>query len=112
MPGAQHLSDSHEFVDLLKLQNQQRGLIGAICAAPAVVLAKHGLLHGKNATCYPADKFTSQLHPYSNDEVVVDGHVVTSKGPGTAMHFSLKLVGMLFGHEREEALKREMIVRA
>jgi 4-methyl-5(b-hydroxyethyl)-thiazole monophosphate biosynthesis len=85
-------------------------LIGAICAAPAVVLAKHGLLQGHTATCYPGDKFVSQLPSHdSAHNVVVSGNIITSKGPGTAMEFSLKLVGALFGHEKEEQLKREMI---
>jgi len=35
--------------------------LGAICAAPAVVLASHKLLDNKIATCYPATKFISMI---------------------------------------------------
>eukprot|EP01040_Poterioochromonas_malhamensis_P001366 gene1366-1447_t len=109
MPGATHLSNNEALTTLLTSQNRHKKLIGAICAAPAVVLAKHGLLHEKSATCYPAEKFSSQLHPYSSENVVVDHHIITSRGPGTALEFSLKLVGILFGHEKENLLKREML---
>lgn len=112
MPGATHLSNSEALTNLLVTQNHNKKLIAAICAAPAVVLARHNLLHDRTATCYPADKFTSQLRPYSTDNVVVDHHIITSRGPGTALEFSLRLVGILFGHEKENLLKREMLFHA
>ncbi len=111
MPGATHLSESPALTELLLRQNQQNKLIAAICAAPAVVLAKHGLLNnGKHATCYPAESFKSMIQNYQTDNVVVDGNVITSRGPGTAMEFSLKLVEILFGHEKAMQLRKEMII--
>jgi 4-methyl-5(b-hydroxyethyl)-thiazole monophosphate biosynthesis len=109
MPGAQHLSDCHPLIHLLKAHHSNGKLIGAICAAPAVVLAKHGILRGPG-TCYPGEKFTSMLPSYdARHNVVVHENIVTSKGPGTALEFSLKLVSELIGHEKSEQLKREMI---
>eukprot|EP00953_Heterococcus_sp_UTEX-ZZ885_P033331 17347-Heterococcus_DN1.PRE.7 len=46
---------------LVYTQNKHHKLIGAICASPAVVLAPLGILQGRVATCYPADKFISAL---------------------------------------------------
>ena len=53
MPGAQRLHDSKELQRLLQQQHQEGKLIGAICAAPAVVLTPLGLLDGLTATCHP-----------------------------------------------------------
>lgn len=66
---------------------------GAICATPALALAPHGLLDGKQATGYPALK--DKLIHYVNQAVVVDGHCVTSQGPATALAYGLKLVELL-----------------
>lgn len=109
MPGAQHLSDCLTLTDILHKQMQRHGYIGAICAAPAVVLARHHFLTGKHATCYPVEKFTSKLDHFLNQKVVIDGNVITSQGPGTSLDFALTLVELLCGGEKAAALKKEMI---
>jgi len=43
---------------------------------------------------------------YKDDRVVVDGNIVTSKSPGTAMEFALKLVEILFGQERRDIINK------
>lgn len=60
LPGADHLRDCPTLTEMLKKQAGASKLYGAICAAPAVVLQTHGLLAGKRATCYPADRFTGE----------------------------------------------------
>lgn len=112
MPGAQHLQENESVQELLTMQMLEGRLIGAICAAPAVVLAagNYGNCKDKRRmTCYPAEKFTSMIPNYSNDAVVVDGNVITSQGPGTAMEFSLKLVELLFGEDKAEQVRKEMV---
>ncbi len=54
LEGSENLRDSALVVDMLKKQNQENKLYGAICAAPVFVLEHHGLLEGKTATCFPA----------------------------------------------------------
>jgi 4-methyl-5(b-hydroxyethyl)-thiazole monophosphate biosynthesis len=54
MPGAEYLRDNAVLTELLKQQDKAKRVIAAICAAPAVVLAHHGLLKGRKATCYPS----------------------------------------------------------
>jgi protein deglycase len=110
MPGAEHLRDSRELQRILQRQCDAGRLVGAICAAPAVVLASHGLLENRRATCHP-NHVKSLHHPSAaGARVLVDGTVVTSQGPGTAMAFALKLVEMLFGREQMEAVAAPMIV--
>ena len=71
--------------------------IAAICAAP-IVLERAGLLDGKNYTCFPGQEANIQQGQHQTDLVVVDGHIVTSRGAGTALVFSYKLVDLLGGN--------------
>ncbi len=110
MPGAEHLRDNEILKQILVRQHGDGGLYGAICAAPAVVLETHGLLKGRRATCHPG--FVDQLHDASAapSRVAVDGNCITSRGPGTAMEFALKLVELLFGEETREAVAGPMVI--
>jgi 4-methyl-5(b-hydroxyethyl)-thiazole monophosphate biosynthesis len=110
MPGAAHLRDSKELVSILTEQRNQGRLYGAICAAPAVVLQHHGLLGQRQATCHPG--FVSYLENMDSVEsrVVVDGNCVTSRGPGTALEFALKLVELLYGKEKAREVADPMVV--
>lgn len=70
--------------------------IAAICAAP-MILGELGILEGKKATIYPGmEEYLVGATPLS-DPVVVDGKVITSKSPGTAMVFALELVNAIKG---------------
>ena len=85
--------------------------VAAICAAP-LLLAEAGLLCGKQVTSYPSVKpqvAASSL--YSEERVVQDGKLVTSRGPGTAMEFAFVLVGILAGEEKARELKQGMLAR-
>jgi 4-methyl-5(b-hydroxyethyl)-thiazole monophosphate biosynthesis len=46
-----------------------------------------------------------------DDRVVVDKNLVTSKSPGTAMEFALKLVEILAGEEKAKMLGQMVIAR-
>ena len=104
MPGAEHLRDCQPLIAMLKEQREENRYYAAICASPAVVLEHHGLLEGKKATAYPG--FSDRLNNQEavQQRVVVDGRCVTSRGPGTAMEFSLMLVSLLFGQEKATAI--------
>jgi len=87
--------------------------VGAICAAPAVVLAAHGLLGQREATCYPAPQFIKEIpNPVDDDDypVVVDGNVTTSRGPGTALVFALNIVHQIFGKAKADELAAVMLL--
>jgi 4-methyl-5(b-hydroxyethyl)-thiazole monophosphate biosynthesis len=48
---------------------------------------------------------------YQDERVVVDGHIITSKSPGTAIEFSLKLVEILFGRERMDLVNKGVLAK-
>jgi 4-methyl-5(b-hydroxyethyl)-thiazole monophosphate biosynthesis len=115
MPGAANLSESAVLQAMLQQQAAKRGWIAAICAAPAVVLQRHGLLADEerifNATCHPA--FQAQLDPghcHPSQRVVVDGNIVTSQAPGTSFEFALTLVELLCGKEKRKEVAGPMLV--
>jgi 4-methyl-5(b-hydroxyethyl)-thiazole monophosphate biosynthesis len=85
--------------------------VAAICAAPSA-LAQWQLLSGKTATSYPGfeDKLRGAGAKVSEERVVVDGNLTTSRGPGTALEFALQLVENLRGREARERLAAQMLV--
>jgi len=86
--------------------NSKGKLIAAICAAPTI-LAKLGMLRDKRATVYPGlEKVLS--YPRA-EKVVVDGNIITSQGPGTAMDFALQIVEFLLSKEKALMLKRSLV---
>ncbi|MBD1388812.1 DJ-1/PfpI family protein [Neiella sp. HB171785] len=102
IPGSEALRDCSALADRLRQQKQQGKWIGAICAAPAVVLQHHELIRDAYVTCHP--NFQHLLSPelcMTEEAVVVDEHhqLVTSQGPGTAMRFALTLVDVILGEE-------------
>jgi protein deglycase len=110
MPGAENLARSAAVERLVKAVLQKGGICAAICAAPAFALAKFGILEGKRATCYPGcEGRFPRTATVSEDRVVVDGNVVTSRGPGTALEFSLALAEILAGKPAADKLREGMI---
>ncbi len=111
MPGAEHLRDCKDLTDLLKAHDQAEKMIAAICAAPQVILAHHDILKARRATGHPAFTTAIANQDAIEERVVIDGHLITSQGAGTALEFSLALVELLFG--RDKALNiAEMMVAA
>ena len=100
MPGAKNLSASKEVCSLIIEMNNKKKIIAAICAAPAIVLAPLGILDNKTATCYPSMETNFNIRTtYKEDDVVIDGNIITSRGPATAMEFAFTLVKVLSGEE-------------
>lgn len=95
--GAKALGAHAPLIEKLRQQRLAHRWIGAICAAPAFALAPHGLLDGKQATCYPA--FRDALLHYVDLPAVSDGHTVTGQGPASAIAFALLLVEKLCGDQ-------------
>lgn len=108
MPGAENLRDCPALIELLLRQKQAGRLYGAICAAPQVVLAHHGLLDDCEATGHPG--FRDRLLRPSDARVVKDGACVTSQAPGTALEFALALVEVLFGREKRDEVAGPMVI--
>lgn len=108
MPGTKHLRAHEPLCELLKKAASDGRYIAAICAAPSVP-GELGLLSGRRATCYPGfeDRLTGARA--TTDSVVVDGHMITSRGMGTAIPFAAELIALLKDRETAESLKKSII---
>ena len=112
LPGAENLANSKVLENLIRKMDQAGKLIGAICAAPSLVLARKGFLENRKATCYPGfEKNFGGKTTFLPDRVVRDGNVTTSRGPGSAIEFALELVGQLAGPEKAEKLAGAMLAK-
>lgn len=83
--------------------------LAAICAAP-MIPGELGLLDGKMATIYPGMEEHLKGALLMKNCVVVDGNIVTSKGPGTAMEFAVELAAILKGKETAESLMEDLLM--
>jgi 4-methyl-5(b-hydroxyethyl)-thiazole monophosphate biosynthesis len=102
MPGAANLAASEETGAFLKKMAASGKLVCAICAAPAIVLAPLGLLAGKKFTCYPGmeEKVNSTCcdasccagSKWSDERVVIDENIITSRSAGTAGEFAIAII--------------------
>lgn len=111
LPGADHLQQDTDVQALLKKMHQQGKYTAAICAAPKA-LAAAGLLDERKATSFPGvlEDLSLSTTQITQNPVEQDGHVITSRGPGTAMDFALHLIQLLSGADNrnqvEAALQR------
>lgn len=105
-PGYKNLSQSNKILQSIVEFDEKKKIIGAICGAP-LVLAKTGVLDNRRATIYPG--MEREIPRPRNGKVVVDEHIITSQGPGTAIDFALTLVEKLVGKEAAERVKKEIV---
>ncbi len=105
-PGFVNLGKSQKILEIIKDFNSKNKIIAAICGAPAV-LSKAGVLEGRKATIYPG--MEREIPRPRSERVLVDGNIITSQGPGTAMEFAIKIVEVLVGKDKAERVRREMV---
>jgi 4-methyl-5(b-hydroxyethyl)-thiazole monophosphate biosynthesis len=108
MPGTLHLKEHQGLGEVLKQFYAQKKYIAAICAAP-IVFGKYGFLQEKKATSYPGFEEELVGATYVTDAVVVSDFVITSRGMGTAIPFSLTLIEELLGKEKATEIGKSII---
>ena len=94
MPGATNLAAFRPLTELIKVHAENGRKLAAICASPAVVLAPLGVLKNRKAICYPG--FEGALKDADAEvtpgRAVIDGNIITSNGPSSALDFALAIV--------------------
>jgi len=106
--GTYALAENARVIELLQ-EFKEKKAVAAICAAP-FVLKKAGVL-GNDYTCYPGAKEEIDHPGYRADaKVIIDGNVMTSQGPGTAVCFALAIIERLVGRESMLAVKEGMLL--
>jgi 4-methyl-5(b-hydroxyethyl)-thiazole monophosphate biosynthesis len=97
--GAENIAADKDAVDLVSGMLESGKLVAAICAAPAIVLAGNGLIGDRTFTCFPGFEKRVSSGTFTEERVVVDGNLLTSRGPGTAAEFSEAIITYLVGSE-------------
>ena len=108
MPGTLNLGANETVNAVIKKFAEEGKLVAAICAAPSV-LGAAGILEGRHATCHPG--FEEKLIGATclEDAVVIDGHIITSRGMGTAVDFGLAIVWRMLDDEAVEKVKKAIV---
>jgi protein deglycase len=111
-PGVQALRKDARVLDLVRRSHAAGVPLAAICAAPAI-LADAGIAGGHRMTSFPGTRaeVEAKAEAYSEERVVIDGKVITSRGAGTAEEFALALVAYLEGAEAAEKVRRSIVAR-
>lgn len=107
-PGYINLGKSKKVIEIINDLDKSKKMIAAICASPSI-LAKMGILDDKRATIYPGMERDVPRPRTAN--VVTDGHIITSQGPGTSIDFALEIVKMLLGSSQAEKVRSELVYR-
>lgn len=107
--GARRLAESERVGDLLREQELGGRMVAAICAGP-IALRAHGVFEGRKLTSHPSVKpMLEEWGDYSEHPVEADGNLITSRGPGTAFPFALRIVGALTNAQRMVEVRAPMM---
>jgi 4-methyl-5(b-hydroxyethyl)-thiazole monophosphate biosynthesis len=109
-PGYKNLRKDPRVIDIVKKAFNSNKIVAAICAGPTV-LSDAGILEGKACTIYPGmdQELEAGGGKPKHDMVVVDGNIITSRGPATALPFALKLAEKLAGKQVAEAVSKKTL---
>ena len=108
LPGTTYLGEHEGVCQVVRAFDEKGKYIAAICAAPTV-FGNLGLLKGREATCYPSMAEELKCAKYLAQPVVVSDHIITSRGMGTAIDFSLKIIELLLDKETADTLGRAIV---
>jgi protease I len=87
-----------EFSQLVKEVHAKGRMVASLCHGPWI-LASAGILEGKRITCWPSlkDDMVNAGARYVNEEVVVDGNIITSRCPDDLPAFMREVTKHLEG---------------
>jgi protein deglycase len=111
-PGVEELRKDARVLELVRRTHAAGIPLAAICAAP-LILADAGVASGHRITSFPGSKpeLAGRAKSYSEDRVVEDGKVITSRGAGTSEEFSLRLIAYLLGQPAADDIRSRIVAR-
>ena len=108
MPGTTNLEAYKPLMDKVDEFYQQDKYIAAICAAPSIFGHK-GFLKGKKACSNPGFEGHLEGADVKHEPAVVDGHIITSRGMGTAIPFGLTILEQLAGADAAVQMRQKLV---
>ena len=112
MPGSSNLAAFSKLMDIMKQHYEAGGTVAAICAAPSVVLSLLPDIQDKKMTCYDGfeEALTAKGAEYVKEGVVIDGTMITGRGPGWAVDFGLAILAHIKGQETADKVKAGLML--
>lgn len=109
MPGSKNLNENEGLKSQIIKYQENEKYLAAICTAP-IVFGNLGILNGKSVVCYPG--YEAQLIGAKIRTVpyITDNNIITGRGVGAALQFSLEIVRILSGEVLAEQLRKAMLV--
>lgn len=104
------LRETPAVLALVREMHRDGKLVAAICAAP-IVLEAAGVLADRSITCYPAADVRADVASAKEtleSQVVVDGNIITGRGPAAALDFGYALGAYLGCEQAVPKLKEDM----
>lgn len=112
LPGASNLAECAPLIAFARTHFKHGGPVGAICAAPGLVVSQLPGIDGLKATCY--DGFESYLQEKgalcTGEGTVTDGHLITGRGPAFAIEFGLAIVSYLKSPEKAAEVRKGLLL--
>jgi 4-methyl-5(b-hydroxyethyl)-thiazole monophosphate biosynthesis len=109
-PGTNNMKTNPTILKWIQERHSKKQLIAAICAAPTVLHAA-GITNNLKLTSYPTEKSTFTSSIYSEDNIVMDNHIITSRGVGTAIDFSLTIIAKLLDQSTADDIQAKIIYK-
>lgn len=111
IPGGTPAFNDHEMLKReVRAFYDKGGTVAAICASP-MVLGGLGILDGRRATCYPGfEQYLAGARLHTDQAVIVDGNVITGRGPGLTIDFALMLVEIAAGKSKRDEVAAQILV--
>lgn len=112
MPGSSNLAAFRKLMEIMVQHYSEGGTVAAICAAPSVVLTLLPDINGKRMTCYDGfeEAITAKGAECVKEGVVVDGNMITGRGPGWAVDFGLAILAHVKGQEIADKVKAGLML--
>lgn len=108
MPGTVNLEAHQGLKGFIREFHDKEKYIAAICAAPSI-LGHMGILEGRRACSYPSKEGELAGAVVVPEPVAADGHIITSRGMGTAILFGLELISILCGKGKADEIKESIV---
>lgn len=108
--GTENLRKDRRIKKIVQDLHARKMFVAAICAAPSV-LSDIGITGDSVITSHPSVRRRLKARRISEERVVVDGNIITSQGPGTAMEFAFSLVEALYGPEKATEVNKGVLAR-
>ncbi|TGL65757.1 DJ-1 family glyoxalase III [Leptospira sarikeiensis] len=103
--GTKNLNSNELIPKILKDYKEENRWIGAICAAPNVLLT-HSILQNQKFTAFPGSIPANEM--YTGSRLELTDKILTSIGPGSAFEFALKIVELLSGADKKTEVEKNL----